>query len=72
MGQELSVVGKRLPRPDAAAKATGTARYTIDIKLPGMLIGKVLRSLYPHAKIIKIDKSKAEKPPGVEAAIGSR
>jgi len=69
MGQELSVVGKRLPRPDAAAKATGIARYTIDIKLPGMLIGKVLRSPYPHAKIIKIDKSKAEKLPGVEAVI---
>ena len=69
MGQELSVVGKRLPRPDAAVKATGTARYTVDIKLPGMLIGKVLRSPYPHAKILKIDKSKAEQLPGVEVAI---
>ena len=69
MGQELSVVGKRLPRPDAAAKATGTARYTVDVKLPGMLIGKVLRSPYPHARILKIDKSKAEKLSGVEAVI---
>ncbi|MFC1938245.1 xanthine dehydrogenase family protein molybdopterin-binding subunit [Chloroflexota bacterium] len=69
MSQELSVVGKRLPRPDGAEKATGTAKYTVDIKLQGMLIGKVLRSPYPHAKILKIDKSKAEKLPGVEAVI---
>ncbi len=37
MSQGLSVVGKRVPRVDAGAKATGTAKYTIDIKLPGML-----------------------------------
>lgn len=69
MIQELSVVGKRLTQPDGVAKATGAAKYTVDIKLSGMLIGKVLRSPYPHAKIIKIDKSKAEKLPGVEAVI---
>ncbi len=69
MSQELSVVGKRLPRPDTPAKATGAARYTVDIKLPGMLAGRVLRSPYPHAKILKADKSKAEKLPGVEAVI---
>lgn len=69
MGKELSVVGKRLPRPDAAAKATGAARYTVDIKLSGMLIGKVLRSPYPHAKILNIDTSQAEKLTGVEAVI---
>jgi len=69
MAQELSVVGKRLPQPDAAAKATGVARYAGDIKLPGMLIAKIVRSPYPHAKIKKIDKSKAEKLPGVEAII---
>jgi len=69
MSQELSVVGKRLTQPDGVAKATGAAKYTADIKLPGMLIGRVLRSPYPHAKIIKIDKSKAEKLPGVEAVI---
>ncbi len=69
MTKELSVVGKRLPRPDAPAKATGGARYTVDIKLTGMLVGKVLRSPYPHANILKIDKSEAEKLPGVEAVI---
>jgi len=65
MSQELSVVGKRITQPDAAAKATGTAMYASDIKMPGM----VLRSPYPHARIKKIDKSKAEKLPGVEAVI---
>ncbi len=69
MKEELSVVGKRLPRWAAGEKATGTAKYTVDIKLPGMLVGKVLRSPYPHARIKKIDKSKAEKLPGVEAVI---
>lgn len=69
MSQELSVVGKRLPRPDAFDKAIGVAKYTVDIKPPGMLIGKVLRSPYPHAKILKIDTSKAEKLSGVVAVI---
>ncbi len=69
MSQEFSVVGKRLPRADAVERATGTAKFAGDIKLPEMLIGKVLRSPYPHAKILKIDKSKAEKLPGVEAVI---
>jgi len=69
MSQELSVVGKRITQPDAAAKATGATIYAGDLKMPGMLIGKVLRSPYPHAKIKRIDKSKAEKLPGVEAVI---
>jgi len=69
MSQEYLVVGKRPPRPDAFEKATGSAKYTADIKLQGMLIAKVLRSPYPHAKILKIDTSKAEKVPGVEGVI---
>jgi xanthine dehydrogenase molybdenum-binding subunit len=69
MSEELSVVGKRLPRWAASEKATGTAKYLADIKLPGMLVGKILFSPYAHAKILKIDKSRAEKLPGVEAVI---
>jgi len=69
MRQGFSVVGKRLARPDAADKATGAAKYTVDIKLSGMLIGKVLRSPYPHAKILKVDTSEAEKLPGVECVL---
>lgn len=69
MAEELSVVGKRLPRWEAKAKATGAAKFTVDIKLPGMLHAKILASPYAHAKIVKVDKSKALKLPGVEAVI---
>lgn len=69
MIQEFSVVGKRLPRIGAAERAAGAAQYVADMKLPGMLIGRVLLSPHPHAKILKVDKSKAEKLPGVEAVI---
>jgi xanthine dehydrogenase molybdenum-binding subunit len=69
MVQELSVVGKRVPRWGAHDKATGAAKYVVDIELPGMLVGKVLTSPYPHARIIRIDKSRAEKLPGVEAVL---
>ena len=63
------MVGKRLPRVDAVEKATGIAKYTGDIKLPGMLVCKVLRSPYPHAGLVKVDKSKAESLLGVEAVV---
>ncbi|MEW6667307.1 MAG: molybdopterin cofactor-binding domain-containing protein [Thermodesulfobacteriota bacterium] len=66
---ELSVVGKRLPRWAASDKAKGTAKYTVDIKLPGMLTGRILTSPHAHARILQIDTSKAEKLPGVEAVI---
>ncbi|MFC2069146.1 xanthine dehydrogenase family protein molybdopterin-binding subunit, partial [Chloroflexota bacterium] len=69
MNREFSAIGKRLPRSDTLDKATGAAKYTVDIKLPGMMIGKVLRSPYPHANILKIDKSKAEKLAGVQCVI---
>ncbi|MBW2609300.1 MAG: molybdopterin-dependent oxidoreductase [Deltaproteobacteria bacterium] len=69
MDGDLSIVGKRLPRPDTAEKATGAALYSTDINLPGALIGKVLRSPLPHARILKIDKTKAEVLPGVKAVI---
>lgn len=64
-----SVVGKALPRVDGIAKATGGALFTADIKLPGMLYGKILRSPYPHARILNIDTSQAERLPGVKAVV---
>jgi len=69
MSDELSVVGKRVPRWGACDMVTGTAKYTVDIKLPGMLVGKILMSPYPHARIVKLNKSKAVNLPGVEAVI---
>jgi xanthine dehydrogenase molybdenum-binding subunit len=67
--KEFSVVGKRIPRIDAYERVTGQAQYTGDIQLPGMLHARVLRSSVPHAKIVSIDTSKAEKLPGVKAII---
>jgi CO/xanthine dehydrogenase Mo-binding subunit len=65
----LKVVGKTLPRVDGRDKASGRALYTVDIELPNMVAGKILRSPYPHAKVLKIDARKAEKLPGVVAVI---
>jgi xanthine dehydrogenase molybdenum-binding subunit len=67
--KEFSVVGKRITRIDAYERVTGQAHYTGDIQLPGMLYARVSRSTVPHAKIISIDVSKAEKLPGVKAVI---
>lgn len=64
-----SVIGKRVPRMDSLAKAIGSAKYFADIMLPRTLCGKILRSPYPHAKILKINTSKAEALPGVKAVV---
>jgi xanthine dehydrogenase molybdenum-binding subunit len=69
MMQELCSVGKRVPKIDAVDKATGRAQYIQDLKLPGMLYGKILYSKFPHARIAKIDTSKARALPGVRAVI---
>lgn len=65
----FKVVGTRPPRPDGVDKVTGRALYGADLHAPGMLIGKVLRSPHPHARIVSIDASKAEALPGVKAVI---
>jgi CO/xanthine dehydrogenase Mo-binding subunit len=67
--QNLCAVGKRIPKIDAVEKATGRAHYIQDLKLPGMLHGKILYSKFPHARIVKIDASKARALPGVRAVI---
>ncbi len=67
--ENLKVVGKKIPKLDAPLKAAGVAQYIQDIKLPGMLYGKILYSKYPHANILKIDTSKAEKLAGVKAIV---
>lgn len=64
-----NVVGKRIPRIDGVAKVTGEAKYTVDIRFPDMLCAKILRSPLPHARILGIDTSKAERMPGVKAVI---
>jgi len=68
----LKVVGKKIPKIDAPLKVTGAAQYIQDVKLPGMLHGKILYSRYPHAKILKLDTSKAERLPGVRAVVTAK
>jgi xanthine dehydrogenase YagR molybdenum-binding subunit len=64
---ELSVIGKRTPRIDGRLKVTGAARYTSDIRLPGMLFAQVVTSPFPHARVRSVDTSAAERHPGVRA-----
>ena len=65
----LKVVGTRPIRPDGVDKVTGRAVFAADTRAVGMLWGKVLRSPHAHAKIIKIDASKALALPGVKAVV---
>jgi xanthine dehydrogenase YagR molybdenum-binding subunit len=65
----MSVVGKPHPRLEGREKVSGRARYASDVRLPGQLYARVLRSPYPHARIASIDTSKAEAAPGVHAVI---
>ena len=66
---ELQVLGHPTPRIDAVERVTGKADYTGDIQLPGMLFARVLRSPHPHARITRIDTSKARALPGVKAIL---
>ncbi len=66
---DYSLIGKRMPRVDSRSKVMGKAKFTADLKLPGMLVGKVKRSPYAHARILSIDTSKAEALPGVKAVV---
>ena len=62
-------IGKGTPRGDAAEIVSGTAAFISDLRMPGMLYGKILKSPYPHANIIDIDTTGAEKLPGVQAVV---
>ena len=67
--EKFSVIGQRVQRVEGFDKVTGDSQYIADICLPGMLVGKVLRSPFPHARIGHIDTSKAENLPGVRAVV---
>jgi 4-hydroxybenzoyl-CoA reductase subunit alpha len=64
-----SIINSRAPRIDAPDKATGRALYIDDIRLPNMLFGALLQSPLAHARIVRIDTSKAKSLPGVKAVI---
>ena len=63
---DLEYIGKSPKRWDAHAKVSGSGRYTADVQLPGMLYAKFVNSNVPHAKVVSIDTSAAEKVPGVK------
>jgi CO/xanthine dehydrogenase Mo-binding subunit len=69
LAEKYSVVGRSVPKIDGGLKVTGMARYIDDIELPNMLYGKILRSRYPHAKILRINTERAWRVPGVRAVI---
>lgn len=66
---KYKVINTPVHNLDGIAKVTGRATYTFDVKLPNMLYGKILRSPHPHAKILNIDTSKAERLMGVKAVL---
>ena len=66
---ESKVVGTAVPRADGGDKVRGQTIYAADVKLPGLLWAKILRSPHPHARIRRVDISQAEKVPGVRAVI---
>src|SRR5213593_2694383 len=63
------IIGQSTPRTDNTGKVTGEARYTADVLLPETLWAKTLRSPYSHARIVRLDTSRAEKAPGVRAVL---
>ena len=65
----LAWIGKPVPRIDGRAKVTGAARFTVDVKLPGMLYGRLLRSPYPHARLLSLDLDAAARSPSVRAVL---
>src|SRR5215471_18130630 len=66
---EYSVIGKSIAMVDAAGKTTGSGKYADDFNLPGMLVGKILHSPYPHALIKHIDTRRARELDGVVAVV---
>jgi len=65
----LAVIGKSIPRHDGRAKVTGATLFTVDVSLPGMLHGRIVRATLPHARIRAIDTAAAARHPGVLAVM---
>ena len=68
----LNVIGQPIERVDGKEMVSGRAVYGVDVKLPGMLWGKVLRSSIPHGRLVHVDVEKARKLPGVRAVLTSK
>ena len=66
INKDLKYVGQPIERWDGQAKVSGRARYTADVQLPGMLYAKFVNASVPHAKVVSVDTSAAERYPGVK------
>src|SRR5213083_2229255 len=69
MPNDFSIIGKPIAMVDAAGKTTGAGKYTDDLSLPGILVGRILHSPFPHARIKRIDTRRAEKLDGVVGVV---
>lgn len=69
MGSNQSIIGQRIPKLDAPDKVMGRATYGHDVRLPGMLHGRILYSRHAHARILHIDTRRAERIPGVKCVL---
>jgi len=65
----MSILGQNFSRVDGPAKLRGSAQFTGDIEMPGMVYAKVLRSAYPHARLTRVNAEKAQNLPGVVAVL---
>ena len=65
--KDRKLIGQRISRLDGPAKVTGAAKYTYDLRFPGMLHARFVRCPHAHARITKLDTSAAEAMPGVKA-----
>ena len=65
----FSIIGKAVPKRDGVEKVTGRTRYLHDLELPRMAHGKILRARHPHARIVRIDPTRARALPGVLAVV---
>ena len=70
--KETRIIGKAIPRVDAYERVSGSAIYPSDVSLPNMLYGAILRCPHPHARVKKIETSKAQSMPGVHAVISGQ
>ena len=69
---ETNTIGTRVRNKDALDKVTGGRHFPVNVKLPGMLHGKLVRSPYAHAKVLNVDTSEALSLPGVKAVVTSK
>src|SRR2546430_7680573 len=62
-------IGQSVPMIDARERVTGAVGYALNVELPGMLTGRILRSTHPHARVVRVDTTRAERLPGVVAVL---